>query len=373
MIKVFSSREYLHPLSNYAYFLYPIWGANPVWVHDDLRSRALIAYTERGKEFVISASLEDADIAVLPGNWGSIIGNQEATDLAIKFADKVSGSGKPLVVFVSGDHYWKVPFPCIAFRTTIYKSRSLATDFSMPEWTGDITHTDLAEILPIRKKSLRPRVGFCGYAPPIGIPFGKEALKSYIRMGLSTLNLSQFAPHLPRHAVRARAIYALSKSPLIETEFFVRGGLSFTDKGLHADQLVNSAANKAAASLSARKQFVQNLVHCDYALCARGHGNYSFRFYEALSVGRIPIFINTDCALPYEDKIDWKRYCIWVEEREISKLPEIVADFHERISEREFIELQYECRKLWDSWVSPVAYFRNFHRYFDKYSMYLAT
>ncbi|MEB3359624.1 MAG: exostosin family protein, partial [Synechococcales bacterium] len=112
-----------------------------------------------------------------------------------------------------------------------------------------------------------------------------------------------------------------------------------------------------------RRDYVQNMVESDYVLCCRGLGNYSFRLYEALSCGRIPVLINTDCVLPYDFWIDYKDYCIWVEEREISDLPEIVADFHARLSPQAFIAHQQNCRALWEHYLSPRGFFSNLHRH----------
>ncbi|MCF7834544.1 hypothetical protein K9M48_00615 [Candidatus Gracilibacteria bacterium] len=38
----------------------------------------------------------------------------------------------------------------------------------------------------------------------------------------------------------------------------------------------------------------------------RGFGNYSFRMYEAMSLGRILIYIDTGANLPFIDEINYK-------------------------------------------------------------------
>ena len=55
-----------------------------------------------------------------------------------------------------------------------------------------------------------------------------------------------------------------------------------------------------------RKEYYQNIDNTDYTLCIRGTGNFSVQFYQTLALGRIPIFINTDCILPFEKEINWK-------------------------------------------------------------------
>jgi hypothetical protein len=114
-----------------------------------------------------------------------------------------------------------------------------------------------------------------------------------------------------------------------------------------------------------RAEYLENMLGSDYILCARGYGNCSIRLYETLCCGRIPVFINTDCVLPYEGWVDWKRYCVWVEEEELPRVADIVADFHERLSPDEFLDLQRSCRRLWEDWLSPHGFFKNFHRHFQ--------
>jgi len=42
-----------------------------------------------------------------------------------------------------------------------------------------------------------------------------------------------------------------------------------------------------------------------------------------------------------------------------------VAEFHASISGEEFAELRVACRRLWEEWLSPEAFFANFHRHLE--------
>ena len=64
-------------------------------------------------------------------------------------------------------------------------------------------------------------------------------------------------------------------------------------------------------------EFYENMVSSDYIVCVRGGGNFSVRLYETLAMGRIPIFINTDCLLPLNKSIDWKKHVVWIEREDI--------------------------------------------------------
>ena len=113
-----------------------------------------------------------------------------------------------------------------------------------------------------------------------------------------------------------------------------------------------------------KEEFIANIINSDYILCARGGGNFSFRFYETLSCGRIPLFINTDCVLPYDFEINYKNYCVWVEHSELFQADKILHNFHENISEENFLSLQRSCRRLWQDYLSTEGFFANFHKHF---------
>ena len=67
-------------------------------------------------------------------------------------------------------------------------------------------------------------------------------------------------------------------------------------------------------------KFDDNLRSATYALCIRGAGNFSARFYEALSFGRVPLFVDTRCVLPLEDDIDWRHHCVWVDRSDVGRI-----------------------------------------------------
>ena len=93
----------------------------------------------------------------------------------------------------------------------------------------------------------------------------------------------------------------------------------------------------------------------------RGDANAATRFYETLSLGRIPVFIDTACVLPLEDIIDYKDFCVFIDYTDINKAPSILADFHKNITPDKFIAMQKQARYI----------FRHYLRY-DVFSEHLA-
>ena len=105
-----------------------------------------------------------------------------------------------------------------------------------------------------------------------------------------------------------------------------------------------------------RREFVENLLGADYALCVKGDANCSVRFYEALSLGRIPLFLNTACVLPLEDTINYRDFCMFVDWWDIEHIGDILADFHAKLSPEKFEDMQRKAREAYQKYLRMDAF-----------------
>jgi hypothetical protein len=156
----------------------------------------------------------------------------------------------------------------------------------------------------------------------------------------------------PGMDIRFRALDVLASSKNVEARLVIRNGFW---AGLQQPGVIQNPDEVRKV----RREFVDSIAGSDYVLCARGAGNFSYRLYETLSLGRIPLFIDTDCVLPYEREIDWKSLSVCVDASDMDYLDQAVADFHSRISPEDFQKLQQRCRAVWEEWIRPVGFFSN--------------
>jgi hypothetical protein len=78
---------------------------------------------------------------------------------------------------------------------------------------------------------------------------------------------------------------------------------------------------------SSLSEFEDVLAASEFVLCPRGFGRTSFRLYEAMSFGAIPIYIWEEVEwLPYPEEIDWNELIVSVHTDQISELPGIIAE-----------------------------------------------
>lgn len=338
--------------------LYPFWGKNPEDPADPSSGR-FDRYVEAGRGFFEMTTLENADVAVFPGAWEQVLGDAAAVARAEQFLDLARRARKPTAIFFWSDSVEDVPYDdTVVFRTSFYRSRQRRNEFAMPAWSEDFIARYLGGQLPVRPKGKRPIVGFCGYAPPsIRAPFAfHQRLRCVLSHGKRFIR-HWGNPPKPNASFRTLALQALAACPEIDTNFVIR------DHFLGGGLLPAAKADGTWLQVI-RQEYVQNTVGSDYVLCVRGGGNFSYRLYETMNCGRIPVFVDTDCVLPYQAEIKWKDYCVWVDEREVGRVGDTVAAFHDSITDRRFTELQRECRGLWERYLSPEGFFANFHKHF---------
>lgn len=68
-----------------------------------------------------------------------------------------------------------------------------------------------------------------------------------------------------------------------------------------------------------KKEFQDILSRSKFSLCPRGVGANTFRFWESLQAGAIPILISDNLNLP--DGVDWANTIVHINESEISSIP----------------------------------------------------
>lgn len=292
----------------------------------------------------------EADLFALPRVWGAYRWRSRMHEAA-ELAELARVWCKPLLVWHTGDLNPIVPFQhAIVFQQGLERSRTYSNRFLAPAFIEDPAMTVSSGEAVVRKKSPKPTVGFCGYgaAHPLKLAYSLASNLAFAvryRLGRSYY---EPPPLVPATVLRARVLNSLALSPHVETKFIVR-------------RRYRAGHRERRSGQDTVREFFENIYGTDYTLCVRGYGNWSLRFYETLACGRIPIFVDTDSRLPFDNLIDWTRYCVWVPAEEVERAGEFVADFHSRLSERDFQELQRACRHLWLDRLSMEGFVAHMH------------
>lgn len=294
------------------------------------------------------AYASDADACLYPYAYNVALRHKEHFESFMKVA---VASRKPIIVAALGDQSVAVdPRVAIVLRTSGYQSELSPRDIMVPPMVADIG--TLYGVLPRRKEDI-PVVGFCGYA-------GFEKITDHARFllkdglaGLGALFSSRVAVRRQGISYRQRSMRTLARSRLVRTAFVTRPFFSGSAKTIGMDPHI------------ARREYVENMQQSDFVLAPKGDGNYSLRFFEALSLGRIPILIDTDVSLPGGD--EWyKDVCVRVLWRDISQLPMKVSTWFHSLSDDEYVRRQEVARSLFSERLFAPIFYQNLFLHIEK-------
>lgn len=155
---------------------------------------------------------------------------------------------------------------------------------------------------PISEITEKPTVGFCGL--------------------------------LSKH--RKKLVQTFNQSSQVASNFLVRD--KFWGGQPHDKNLVSDFSN--------------NIKDTQFTLSNRGAGNFSMRFYQVISSGRIPVLVNTDMALPFSNNIPWGDILVF-EKSEASCLKRVI----EINKAGKTQQMQKALTKVYNEYLHPDVYF----------------
>jgi hypothetical protein len=246
----------------------------------------------------ISVPIEDCDYIVsskIP--WGCT-----NTTLIQEVLNSYQNYTKKVLVFLLSDNNepFDIPKNVLFFRTGFYKSQKKHNEYLLPFIFAEVELQGSQPLEPLAKVGAQPTVGFCG------------SITSHPSR-LSFINKLKMA-------------ITIKKKFILKTEYW--GG------NPHNNGVVN--------------EFVTNIKDTHFTLSTRGTGNWSARFYQVLYLGRIPIFVNTDMELPFEDRINWRDTIVYCDsENDIANNVKLFW------STKDIVQAQLRCKDIYNTYLAP--------------------
>ena len=112
--------------------------------------------------------------------------------------------------------------------------------------------------------------------------------------------------------------------------------------------------DKSAEQVRRKNEFKRSMKESRLALCPWSiQYVFPYRFWEAMSAGRMPILICDDCSFPMSSKVDYDKVMLRVKDEDNVRVGEIVAKFLANTSDKEIIERGLYAREMWETWLNP--------------------
>ncbi len=248
----------------------------------------------------IQSSIEDCDIVV---SSKFEVGLYDTNEIQNRL-NSYNKFKKNVLIFLVSDNsnMFLIPNNVILFRTSLFKSKKNNNEFLLPYLWDCYSMSEK----PLAKSS-KPKVGFCGNV---------------------NKNLGN----------RLTTIKVLELNPNIVTDFILRE--TFWGGKPHDEKLKN--------------EYIFNLINSHFTICNRGRGNFAIRFYQALSLGRIPVLIDTDMVFPFEENINWDEVIIKANNE--LELAEKIVVWWQNKSDLDVISAQLKCREIYEQYLTASSF-----------------
>jgi hypothetical protein len=116
----------------------------------------------------------------------------------------------------------------------------------------------------------------------------------------------------------------------------------------HPRGLVKGTPQNMFGSISqndSKVDYANIMNQSKFVLCPRGAGTSSFRIFEAMQAGRVPVIISDNWVRPIGP--EWDKFAIFIAERSIKNIPQILLE------EEVFWDLKSKiAREAWESYFS---------------------
>jgi len=296
--------------------------------------------------FDLVKDIKEADFVLLPYEY-FLIEDTGRYDYLNEYVELSKKHGKKLLVFDLSDFDQKdINIPnAYVFRIGGFDFRQKENEFIMPTFVEDLSKEHKIEY---RTKSGKPTVGFAGRA---GFDNLKSRIKFHLRNTFIDFNMivtDNKNLEAGKNGIyfRKKSVKTLEKCKNIITNFIIRRSYS---SHINTVELPPEEI---------RKQYIDNLVSSDFALCVRGDANASCRFYEAISLGRVPLVVATNSIWPLWEDLDYSKFALIIDFKDLNKVCNIVSDFYKNISNDEFVEMQKNARQVFEGYLSVKGYLK---------------
>lgn len=256
-------------------------------------------------EFEIS-SLENCDFIISCKFYAETTNSPQNVQ---KLLNSYYNISKKIIVFLICDfaNDFTIPNNVFLFRTSIYLTNRKYNEYLLPYiWESFI---DVPFYPLYFDKNELPIVGFCG------------------RVDKN----------------RARLISLMQHNDKIKCNFILK--TEYWGGKPHDQNLISDFRN--------------NIEQSHFTICNRGNGNYAMRLYQTLSLGRIPILVDSNQIYPFDDIINWHEIAIIGSNEE-----DVINKVIEWWTTKDIDSIQKKCKEIFEKYFNYKTFL---HQIFNRF------
>ena len=321
--------------------------------------RSVLGYTETQanifgepdiwKDYVLPAEVVTnpawSDYICVPHTWAAILHEH---DYIAHIAQVAREHSKRVIIFVIGDTNEHVFFPAgvsvIVIRSSQYRDRLLPYEVIMPAYAHDLRKISTLyagmEQQHATQEAAKAIVSFCGWAQASGIKTKISSLVKDVLWSTLGLFIKHLAARRPGIVLRKIGIDVLKKSSEVIAKIIMRPTYTGSIKTLQGEPR------------ALRAEYIANMDSCTYAFAPKGDGNFSVRFFEALSLGKIPVVLDTQIVFPFENVIQYDDFVIKVSLENIDRIDTEIAEWHRIKGVSGVRDAQIKARAAFDQYLN---------------------
>ncbi|MFZ2887228.1 MAG: exostosin family protein [Minisyncoccia bacterium] len=320
--------------------LNPFWGTMPL-KNSPFVNDALTTYGFDPHWYAISNDVEKADVILLPYRYQTLLA--QYPDILGAALTVAGGSGKRVVIDATGDIDYDISIPeAIILKYGGYRFLKKKNEIIIPLYADDLLERFCGGVLTPRPKDLVLVVGFAGWAetsfPQRLYWRGKE-----IPLRFHAFFDDRYRAFRKGIFFRREALRQLTNAKEVRANVITRPTYSGN---------VHTVAKDSGV---VRGEFIENALASDLCLDIRGDANASTRLFEILSLGRIPLIIDTERNFPFSEQLDYQSFSIIIDFRDLENLPHLIRTKYDTISEDQWIDMQERARSAYRNWFRPDA------------------
>jgi hypothetical protein len=103
------------------------------------------------------------------------------------------------------------------------------------------------------------------------------------------------------------------------------------DQNIHIDQFTD---------------FINSSLESRFVLCPRGYGASSFRLYETMQLGAVPVYISDRFWLPWTHELNWNDFCVIIPEEHIGNIHDILTS----IDDETYQKMQNKIKEVYSNY-----------------------